>query len=76
MFATEAIVFPPIGPIRLRAQVLTEADQESKHWVNSQLDFKEYLTQANPGGVYSTRRGSVALNCSADQFAGALPNTT
>lgn len=57
----------------MRAQVLTEADQESKHWVNSQLDFKEYLTKRGiQEGLLNTLRGSVALNCSADQFAGGF----
>lgn len=76
MFATEAIV-PPNGPTRLRAGLLAEAEQESKHWVNSELDFKEYLAKRGiQDGSTQQVRGSVALSCSADQFGGALPNTT
>jgi hypothetical protein len=76
MFATEAILSPK-WTTRLRAGLLKEAEQESKHWVNSQLDFKEYLTRRGiQEGSIQQVRGSVALSCSADQFGGALPNTT
>jgi hypothetical protein len=41
---------------------LKEAEQESKHWVDSQLDFKEYLTRRGiQEGSIQQVRGSVAL---------------